>query len=158
MTILSRESLVIDMSEIILAREEHIPLVATLEASIFSEPTSERSLASMFLGDRSFCAICLENEKLASYCTVFCVLDEAQIINVATDPSYLRRGFARATLEFVFAECKKRSIMSISLEVRESNTPAISLYEALGFEIAGKRKDFYKNPRENALVMIKNLD
>lgn len=146
------------MSEIILAREEHIPLIASLEALTFSEPTSEGALASLFLGGSSFCAACIENEKLASYCSVVTVLDEAQIINVATDPSCLRRGFARATLEFVFAECKKRGITSISLEVRESNTPAISLYEDLGFEIAGKRKDFYKNPRENALVMIKNLD
>ena len=100
----------------------------------------------------------LEDDELASYCTVVTVLDEAQIINVATDISLRGRGYAKAVLEAVFEECKKRGISFISLEVRESNLPAISLYQSLGFTTEGKRKDFYKNPRENALVMIKNLD
>jgi ribosomal-protein-alanine N-acetyltransferase len=67
-------------------------------------------------------------------------------------------GYAKTVIEAVFAECYKRGINSISLEVRESNVLAISLYQSFGFKIEGKRKDFYKNPRENAFVMIKNLD
>ena len=58
----------------------------------------------------------------------------------------------------VLEECEKRGITLISLEVRESNASAISLYEKLGFLTAGKRRDFYRDPRENALVMIKNSD
>ena len=146
------------MREIVIARAEHIPLVASLEAATFDEPSSEDSLASLFLGGSSFCAVCLENAELLSYCTVVTVLDEAQIINVATASSCLRRGLARATLDFVIDECKKRDIVSVSLEVRESNEAAIALYSGLGFTVAGKRRDFYKNPRENALVMIKKMD
>lgn len=145
------------MSEIILADRKHLALVADLEKETFFDPWSEKSL-ELFLTQDAFCALCMDGDKLASYCTVTTVLDEAQIINVATSNSYKGRGKASSVLEFVFDECKKRKITSISLEVREGNIAAISLYEKLGFAVAGKRKDFYKNPRENALVMIKNLD
>ena len=145
------------MTDITLAKKEHLQKIARLEKQIFSEPCSEKGL-EIFLDERNFCILALEDDELASYCTVVTVLDEAQIINVATDISLRGRGYAKAVLEAVFEECKKRRISFISLEVRESNLPAISLYQSLGFTTEGKRKDFYKNPRENALVMIKNLD
>ena len=145
------------MREIKIAKKEHISALARLEAATFFEPWSEKSL-ELFLDSQNFCVLCLEDGNLASYCTVTTVLDEAQIVNVATDSLYKRRGCARDVLREVIFECEKRKIVLISLEVRESNAPAIKLYEELGFTVAGKRKDFYKNPRENALVMIKNLD
>lgn len=145
------------MSEIVLAQKEHLSAIAELEKATFFEPWSERAL-ELFLTDSSFCVACITDGELACYCTVTTVLDEAQIINVATDVRFKRRGCAKKVISAVFDECEKRNITSVSLEVRESNMPAITLYETLGFAIAGKRKDFYKNPRENALVMIKNLD
>ena len=151
------ERLAINMANIILAKKEHLSLIAHLEKEIFSEPCSENGL-EIFLNERNFCTLALEDGVPVSYCTVVTVLDEAQIINVATSPDFRGRGYDKAVLEGVFEECKKRGISFISLEVRESNLPAISLYQSLGFTTEGKRKDFYKNPRENALVMIKNLD
>ena len=145
------------MISTVLAKREHLPHIARLEGEIFSEPCSEKGL-ELFLSEDAFCVCALEGEALASYCTLVTVLDEAQIVNVATDISLRGRGYARAVLEAVFEECKKRGIVTVSLEVRESNVPAISLYQGLGFSVEGKRRDFYKNPRENALVMIKNLD
>ena len=145
------------MTNITLAKKEHLSEIARLEKQIFSDPCSENGL-EIFLEDKNFCILALEDDHLASYCTVVTVLDEAQIINVATDMSLRGRGYAKGVLEAVFEECQKRGISFISLEVRESNLPAISLYRGLGFTTEGKRRDFYKNPRENALVMIKNLD
>lgn len=147
----------INMANIILAKKEHLSRIAHLEKEIFSEPCSENGL-EIFLNENNFCTLALEDGVPVSYCTVVTVLDEAQIINVATSSDFRGRGYAKAVLEGVFEECKKRGISFISLEVRESNLPAISLYQSLGFTTEGKRKDFYKNPRENALVMIKNLD
>ena len=86
------------------------------------------------------------------------MLDEAQIINVATNVAFRGKGYAKDVLAKVFEECSEREITFISLEVRESNVPAISLYQSLGFTIEGTRKNFYSNPRENAFVMIKKLD
>lgn len=145
------------MTNIILAKKEHLPLIANLEKEIFSEPCSEKGL-EIFLDEKNFCILALEDGALASYCTLITVLDEAQIINLATSSALRGRGYAKTVLEAVFEECRKRGISFISLEVRESNLPAISLYQKLGFTVEGKRRDFYKNPRENALVMIKNLD
>ena len=145
------------MRMITLAKKEHLSLIADIEQMIFSEPWSEKSL-ELCLTDKAFCICCFEDETLTSYCTVITVLDEAQIINVATSTDFRGMGYAKTVIEAVFAECYKRGINSISLEVRESNVPAISLYQSFGFKIEGKRKDFYKNPRENAFVMIKNLD
>ena len=145
------------MKEAIIAQKEHLSAIAELEKATFLEPWSEVAL-ELFLEKDNFCVAMFINEKLASYCTVTTVLDEAQIINVATNTYFKRMGCAKQTLDMVFSECKKRNISLISLEVRESNLPAIALYEGLGFSIAGKRKNFYTNPRENALVMIKNLD
>jgi ribosomal-protein-alanine N-acetyltransferase len=145
------------MKNIILASKEHLPFIANIEKEVFSEPWSEKSL-ELCLTEKAFCVCCLEDDVLLSYCTVITVLDEAQIINVATTQKFRGKGCAKAVLEAVFDECRKREITIISLEVRESNLPAISLYQSLGFKVEGKRKDFYKNPRENALVMIKNLD
>ena len=133
-----------------------MPLIANLEKEVFSEPWSEKSL-ELCLTEKAFCICCFADELLTSYCTLITVLDEAQVINVATNPLSRGKGYAKAVLNTVFDECKKRDISTISLEVRESNLAAISLYESLGFSIEGIRKDFYKNPRENAFVMIKKL-
>ncbi len=143
------------MREILIAKKEHLPLVAELEKETFSAPWTEKSL-EFFLDELNFCMLLLEGEELASYCTVSTVLDEAQIINVATASSFKRMGMAVSVLNAVFDECKKRGIVSISLEVRESNEGAIALYKKLGFEQLGLRKNFYTDPTENALVMVKN--
>ena len=143
------------MIEIALAKKEHLSLIASLERATFSSPWSEKSL-EFFLEELNFCVVLLNDGELASYCTVSTVLDEAQIINVATDIRFKRLGFAESVLKAVFDECVRRSITSISLEVRESNESAIALYKKLGFEVLGKRKNFYTEPIENALVMVKN--
>jgi len=85
------------------------------------------------------------------------VLDEGQILNVATHPAWRRRGLADALLTALINEAEKKGLLTLSLEVRESNTAAISLYEKHGFAVAGKRPRFYTHPTEAALVMLRNL-
>ena len=145
------------MKEIIIAKKEHLGAIAELERETFFEPWSEQAL-ELFVSENNFSIACVVDGCIASYCTVTTVLDEAQIINVATDKRYRRTGCAKDVLNAVLLECKKRGINLISLEVRHSNASAIALYEGIGFTVAGMRKDFYNNPRENALVMIRNLD
>ena len=145
------------MREVFLAREEHIPHIAALEKATFTTPWSESSIRMFFDIGGTFTAVCLEDGELASYCTVLIVLDEVQIINVATAEKYKRRGCADAVISLVLEESKRRNIETLSLEVRVSNDPAISLYEKYGFSIAGRRKDFYEKPKEDAFVMIKYL-
>ena len=84
-------------------------------------------------------------------------VDEGQITNVATSEPYRRRGIGGALLHAMIREARRRGLLSLSLEVRASNTAAISLYERHGFSVAGRRRGFYTHPREDALVMIKEM-
>ena len=70
--------------------------------------------------------------------------------------NFRRKNVAENMLNKLFYECGKKGVSDITLEVRETNVPAISLYEKLGFEEAGIRKNFYEKPVENALIMWKH--
>ena len=82
------------------------------------------------------------------------VLDEADILDVAVHPDYRRRGIARRLCEAILADAKKHGVMTVFLEVRQSNCPAISLYKSLGFTECGIRKNYYSSPKEDAVLML----
>lgn len=145
------------MVEIKLAQREHLPLIAEIENQSFVSPWTEQGL-KLFLRDNAFAVCCFEDEVLVSYCTVITVLDEAQIANVATAPSYRGKGYAKLVIEAVLEESQKRGMHVVTLEVRESNRPAINLYESFEFGVEGIRKNFYTKPTENAFVMVNYLD
>ena len=135
----------------------HLPQAAELERLCFHAPWSENALR-ILLGDSGFGLAALTDEgKVAAYLGVMTVLDEGQITNVATHPDHRRQGYADGLLHALSAECAARGIRELSLEVRESNTAAIALYEKHGFRQVGKRPGFYKNPTEAAWVMLKQL-
>jgi ribosomal-protein-alanine N-acetyltransferase len=138
---------------------EYLCGAAELEKLCFSAPWSEDSLAILCKeGGVGYAAIGENDGTVLAYGGMLTVLDEGQITNIATHPEYRRRGLGEAVVRALIEYGKQNGINVISLEVRESNALAISLYEKFGFFVAGKRKNFYTNPRENALVMIKNLD
>ena len=136
---------------------EHIKAAARIEAETFSEPWSEDSLSLLLREEYPSFAIC-EEDELVAYIGTARSLDELQILTVATDPRARRRGYAREILDHLDTYAEKNGISVISLEVRESNSPAIALYESCGYKTAGVRKNFYRFPVENALVMLKNFD
>ena len=144
------------MTEIKIAQKEHLSDISEIEKMCFSEPWSENAL-ELFIKDGAFAAVCIIDGRVRSYCTVIQALDEAQIVNVATHPTSRGRGYARSVIERVIEESRARSITSVSLEVRVSNVSAIGLYTSFGFEICGVRKGFYKNPKEDAYVMVKKI-
>ena len=85
------------------------------------------------------------------------VIDEGYIFNVAVRESYRNKGVATSLINELVTYGKKNNFSFITLEVRESNFPAISLYSKFGFIKAGERKDYYSNPKENAILMTKYL-
>ena len=90
--------------------------------------------------------------KIGGYCGVWIVADEGQITNIAVLPEYRKRKIASMLLEEAMRLCNNAE--RVILEVRESNIPAISLYEKFGFKKAGIRKNFYHSPQENGVTMI----
>ena len=144
------------MIEIIRMSREHLSAVAEIEQISFSDPWSVESLERM-LGEQAMGLVALEDGKLLGYVGMMCVLDEGQIINVATHPDSRRRGVGRALMIAIEQSAKERGIVFLSLEVRESNAAARSLYSSLGWEECGIRKNFYSKPTENACIMTKSI-
>ena len=139
-------------------RVAHLGYLAEIEALCFPDPWSREALA-LLVSDKAFGLACIdeETEQVLAYVGVLTVLDEGQILNVATHPAWRRRGLADALLTALINEAEKKGLLTLSLEVRESNTAAIALYEKHGFAVAGKRPRFYTHPTEAALVMLRNL-
>jgi len=88
---------------------------------------------------------------------VLCAADEGNLVSIGVDDEFREMGIATTLLDIIYEMALERGVTSINLEVRESNVPAISLYEKEGFEAVGKRKNFYRNPTEDAILYIKKL-
>ena len=100
-----------------------------------------------------YCAT-TENEKLIGYVGCWHIFEEAHITTLSVHPDYRKQGVAQQLLFTVIDSCYKNKIKYITLEVRESNIPAISLYEKNGFKSIGTRKGYYQDNNENALIMF----
>ena len=98
-----------------------------------------------------------QDGKTAGYVGCQTVLDEGYITNVAVSPDFRRQGIARALIAELTAKAEENKLAFVTLEVRESNAPAIALYTGAGFAPVGKRKNFYSNPTENAVLMTISL-
>ena len=136
--------------------QRHIKEIARLEEICFSEPWSEEGILEAYrLGTKFFAAEA--DKKLIGYIGIKAVIDEGYITNIAVFPEFRRRGVAKALLNMVFEFAKEKGLSFVSLEVRPSNTEAVSLYEKTGFREEGRRKNFYRLPLEDALIMTKRF-
>jgi ribosomal-protein-alanine N-acetyltransferase len=137
---------------------DHVSQVAELEKICFSDPWSEKSIASELTNPLSLWLVAVEDDRVAGYVGSQSVMGESDMMNVAVQPDFRRQGVAeKLVLELVAALAKKDN-HCLTLEVRASNAPAISLYEKLGFAQIGLRKNYYRNPKEDALILRKEWD
>lgn len=136
---------------------EHVSSLAQIEKQCFSTPWSENSLAEEIENPnaRFFVALC--GEHVAGYIGAHNIVGEVYITNVAVNPSYRRQGVATKLIELLVEISRAENAEFITLEVRENNASAQALYEKQGFQVVGKRKAFYENPREDAILMTINL-
>ena len=136
-------------------KAEHIDMVAELEELCFAHPLSKTNLGMLLPGGIGNGFVMVDEEKgvAAAYGGIICVLDEGQILNVATHPDYRRRGLGRKIMETVIGYAREKGITFITLEVRESNSAAIKLYESFGFYQVGRLKNYYDSPKEDGLIL-----
>lgn len=127
--------------------------LAALDKRCFAVPWSRQSFREETENRLATYIIAREDDKIIGYCGFWRVGDEVQITNIAVLPEYRRCGTASAMIDEMIAESADAE--QIVLEVRESNLAAIELYEKYGFECAGVRKNFYRSPTENGIVMIR---
>ncbi len=137
--------------------ETDVDAMAVLEAHIFSDAWSRKSIYDAFLNVQTFVTVVEIESEIAGYCIVYHVLDEGEIARIAVAPDKRRQGAARGILDYTCKLCVENGIRRLLLDVRESNEGARGLYQAYGFQTDGIRKHFYRNPTENAVLMSKDI-
>lgn len=78
---------------------------------------------------------------------------DIDLLNIGIEPAYQKRGCGRMLLDALFCSCQSTGSVNVFLEVRSANRSAVDFYQACGFELVGTRKDFYRNPDDDALIM-----
>ena len=139
-------------------RTEHVPQVARLEKLCFADPWSEMSIAQELQSIWSYWVVAVHRDEVVGYIGSQSSIDETDVMNVAVHPDWRRQGIAENLIGQLIQELKNRSSHALMLEVRASNAPAIALYEKLGFRQVGLRKNYYRNPKEDALIRRKEWE
>ena len=132
-----------------------VEAVSRIEEAVFSMPWKPNDFLTMIEADYAHYFVAEEDGEIAGYCGVRNMAGEGEISNVAVEEKFRRRGIGRKLMEYMLKEAPSFGIGDLTLEVRVSNAPAISLYESLGFHKEGVRPGFYEKPKEDALIMWK---
>lgn len=136
----------------------HVPQVAALEQVCFSSPWSENSIAGELSNPLSLWLVAIEDGQLAGYIGSQSVMGESDMMNLAVDPAFRRRGAGRALVLALVEHLAQKGNHCLSLEVRASNAPALALYQGLGFAQVGRRPNYYRNPKEDGLILRKEWE
>ncbi|MDO5399844.1 MAG: ribosomal protein S18-alanine N-acetyltransferase [Eubacteriales bacterium] len=136
----------------------HVPQVAELEKLCFSTPWSQQSVASELDNPLSLWLVALENGQVAGYIGSQTVMGETDMMNVAVHPDHRRRGIAEGLICALEERLKEQGSRCLTLEVRASNLPARRLYEKLDFQVIGNRRNYYRNPKEDGLILRKEWE
>ena len=146
------------MIEIVEMCPQHVAAVAELEKICFSMPWSENAIAGELNNPLSLWLVALQDGGVVGYVGSQSVLQEADMMNLAVNPAWRKMGVGQQLVEALIARLKAEKTYCITLEVRSSNTPAIRLYEKLGFQQVGRRPGYYQNPKEDALILRREWD
>ena len=135
------------------AEEWMLPQLVELETLCFSRPWTIEQLRSQLPDEHHVFLTALEGEQLFGYVGMMVVLDEGYISNVAVAPEARRKGIGDALITELMRRAELLELTFVTLEVRQSNAPAATLYEKHGFTVVGRRKNYYDLPREDAVLM-----
>jgi len=146
------------MMEYLLMNESHILPISELEKRCFSDPWSVNSITSELNNPLSLWVVAMDGDRLAGYVGSQTVLGWADMMNLAVAPEYRRLGVGEKLVTQLVKRLRDNQATCLTLEVRESNIPAIALYRKMGFTEVGRRPNYYHNPKEDALILRKEFD
>ena len=132
---------------------EHIPQIEEIERECFSRPWTAEQLRSQMRDAQHEFIAAVDGGRVLGYVGLMYVLDEGYISNVAVHPDARRQGIGDTLIDALAAKAAELELAFLTLEVRESNAPAIALYAKHGFHPVGKRKNYYEAPKEDAVLM-----
>ena len=128
--------------------------IAKAELDIFTDPWNEGDIISVISTEGSMCYTALSDGNVISYIIGRQIAPEGEIYRIATIPEHRQRGVAYKLLDYAVKCERARGLESLFLEVREKNVAARALYSSYGFREIGVRKNYYKNPTDNAIIML----
>ena len=144
--------------EIIRMNESHVSQISALEKLCFSDAWSENSIRSELSNKLSLWLVAVDGDRVAGYIGSQTVLGWADMMNLCVSPDYRRQGIGEQLTMELERQLREEKVECLTLEVRVSNAPAITLYEKLGFQQVGKRPRYYEKPREDALILRKEFN
>lgn len=129
--------------------------IARLEAEIFPDPWSYRSVIDLISTEGAMCFTAVADGEVVAYVIGRLIAPEGEIYRVAVKEEYRKRGIAYRLIDYAMKTSRGAGLETTFLEVRSMNTPAINLYRAYGFTEIGRRKNYYQNPTDDAILMLK---
>jgi ribosomal-protein-alanine N-acetyltransferase len=139
------------------ARPEDAAALAAIEQACFSRPWSEYSIRAHIAGENAFSLVAEEDGTPLGVLFLSCLPPEGEVYRLSVLPAARRRGIGRLLLAEGLRLEQAAGVTKMFLDVRVSNTPAITLYTAFGFAACGRRANYYHAPREDALLMEREL-
>ena len=138
-------------------QKSDIVAIAGLEKQCFTDPWSEISVESELNNPLSYWLVAVVDGNVVAYIGSQSVLDSADMMNLAVLPAYRRQGIGEKLVAALQEQLQEKGSLSLALEVRVSNENAISLYKKMGFVQVGLRPNYYRNPKEDAYILRKEL-
>lgn len=129
--------------------------IAALENIIFPDPWSYRDIQDLICTEGSMCFTATDGDEVIAYVIGRLIAPEGEIYRVAVKPEKRQRGIGYRLLDYSVKTSRGKGLERLFLEVRSKNVAAIKLYTAYGFTEIGVRKGYYKNPQDDAIVMLK---
>lgn len=136
---------------------EDLDQVVDIEQNLFSVPWTKEGFLTYLMKKDTMFFVVEEKERILGYCSMMTVLDEGDILNVAVRSDRQKEGIGLFLVDSMLRMAEMEGIRLVHLEVRQGNGTARRLYQRLGFKEDGLRRDYYENPVENAVLMIKTM-
>jgi len=130
--------------------------IAEIENAVFPDAWDYRSIVDLICTDGAMCFTACEGERVIAYVIGRLIAPEGEIYRVAVRSEYRQRGIAYRLLDYSVKTSRGKGLENLFLEVRSKNIPAIKLYRAYGFDEVGIRKNYYKDPTDDAIIMLKS--
>ena len=139
-------------------RTDDLDEVVTIERASFGMPWSRGAFLYEIEQNRvARCWVLREDDRVAAYLCLWEIGDELHVTNIAVHPALRRRGLARRLLGAILDDGRTRRLRAVTLEVRPTNDEARTLYESFGFRVVGRRRGYYYDTGEDALIMESDL-
>lgn len=142
-----------NMVQIVRMTKEEISAVAKMEQEIFTDAWSAKGIEETFDSRQGEILVAMEDGKVIGYGILYCAAVEGELVRIAVSEESRSKGVGHRLLEAIFHSCRMQGVERLFLEVRESNEIARAFYEHHGFIVDGRRRRFYQNPEEDAILM-----